>query len=114
MLTKSKIQLLKEHYAIANDYREGLENLMNKYLIEDSVFVYKNGMVYEATQGYFIKAAEYDSLMEAISNCNDSFEKNGIRITNNEKFMVGKIESQLSNCPTDSSIFDINHLTDIR
>ena len=45
MLTKSKIQLLKEHYAIANDYREGLENLMNKYLIEDSVFVYKNGIL---------------------------------------------------------------------
>lgn len=114
MLTKNKIQLLKEHYAIANDYREGLENLMNKYIIEDSVFVYKNGMAYEATQGYFVQIAEYDSLMEAISNCKDSFEKNGIRIINNEKFMIGKIETQLSNCPENSSVFDINHLIEIR
>lgn len=113
MLTKSKIQLLKERYEIANNYKEGLENLMNKYIIEDSVFIYKSGMVYEATQGYFVKIAEYNSLSEAISNC-DSFENTGIRITNNEKFMVGKLENQLSNCPKDSSIFDINHLADIR
>jgi hypothetical protein len=45
MLTKSKIQLLKERYEIANNYREGLENLMDKYIIEDSVFIYMNGMV---------------------------------------------------------------------
>ena len=41
MQTKSKIQLIRESLAMASDYREGLENLMNKYTIEDSVFVYK-------------------------------------------------------------------------
>lgn len=114
MLTKSKIQLIKESLAIANDYREGLENLTKKYNIEDSVFVYVGGMVQEATQGYFVEKSKHNSISEAIRHCNCEFGKYGIRIINNEEFIVGEIKRNLVKCSKDSTVFDINRLTDIR
>lgn len=113
MQTKSKIQLIREALAMASDYREGLENLMNKYTIEDSVFVY-NGMVHEATQGYFVVKSTHENIMEAIRNCNGDFINNGIRIINNKEFVVGEIKRNLVDCNKESKIFDINRLTDVR
>ena len=40
MLTKSKIQLIQESIKVANDFKTGLENIMEKYTIEDSIFMY--------------------------------------------------------------------------
>lgn len=114
MLTKSKIQLIREALAVANDYREGLENLMEKYTIEDSVFIYMNGMVHEATQGYFVEKSKYTDLMEAIRHCNGNFSGLGIRVINNEEFVVGEIKRHLVECDQNSKVFDINKLTDIR
>ena len=114
MLTKSKIQLIKESLEMANDYREGLENLTNKYTIEDSVFIYINGMVHEATQGYFVEKSKHDSILEAIRNCNGEFNRYGIRIINNKEFIVGEIKRNLVECSEDATVFDINRLTDIR
>lgn len=114
MLTKSKIQLIKESLAMANDYREGLENLTNKYTIEDSVFVYAGGMVHEATQGYFVEKSKHDSIQEAIRHCNGEFNKYGIRVVNNKEFIVGEIKRNLVECDKDATVFDINRLTDIR
>lgn len=114
MLTKSKIQLLKESLAKASDYKDGLENLMEKYTIEDSVFVYINGVVHEATQGYFVEKTKHDSLLEAIRGCNGEFGRYGIRIINNKEFVVGEIKRNLVECSNDSTVFDINKLTNIR
>ena len=114
MLTKSKIQLIKESLVMASDYREGLENLMEKYTIEDSVFIYMNGMVHEATQGYFVEKSKHTNLIEAIRNCNGNFHNLGIRVINNKEFVVGEIKKNLVECDKDSTVFDINRLTDIR
>lgn len=114
MLTKSRIQLIKESLVAANDYREGLENLTNKYIIEDSVFVYMGGMIHEATQGYFVEKSKHDSILEAIRHCNGHFDNYGIRIINNEEFIVGEIKRNLVECDKDAIVFDINRLTDIR
>lgn len=114
MQTKSKIQLIKEALAVANDYREGLENLMEKYTIEDSVFVYVGGMVQEAIQGYFVEKSKHDSLLEAIRNCNCEFGRYGIRIKENKEFVVGEIKRNLAECSQEATVFDINRLTDIR
>lgn len=114
MLTKSKIQLIREALEIANDYREGLENLMEKYTIEDSVFVYVGGMVHEATQGYFVEKSKHTTLLEAIRGCNGNFGGCGIRVINNKEFVVGEIKRNLVDCDKDSTVFDINKLTDIR
>ena len=114
MLTKSKIQLVKESLAMANDYREGLENLTNKYTVEDSIFVYTGGSVHEVTQGYFIEKSKHDSILEAIRHCNGEFNRYGIRIVNNAEFIVGEIKRNLVECEKDTTIFDINRLTDIR
>lgn len=114
MWTKSKIQLIKESLAMANDYREGLENLMDKYTIEDSVFMYKRNMAQEVTNGYFIEKSKHDTLLEAVRNCNCEFEKYGIRIINNKEFVVGEIKQKLSECCETDKVFDINQLIEVR
>ena len=114
MWTKSKIQLIKESIELMNDYKSGLENLMNKYTIEDSIFVYNNGMVHEATQGYFVETSKHDNILEAIKSCNNDFSSNGIRIIENKEFIVGHIKKNLVECSQDNKVFDINRLTDIR
>lgn len=113
MYTKSKIQLIREAIAIASNYRERLENLMEKYTIEDSVFAY-NGEVLEVTQGYFVVKSTHTDLKEAIRECNGDFLNNGIRIINNKEFVVGEIRKKFMDCDKESKIFDINRLTDIR
>lgn len=112
MLTKSKIQLIKEQLEVSNDYREGLENLMDKYMIEDSTFVYKNGMVYEATLGYFVEKSVHTSLQDAVRACN--INTCGIRIIENKEFIVGELKKTLSECSNDQKIFDITKLVDVR
>lgn len=114
MLTKSKIQIIKEGLMIADDYKNGLENLINKYLIEDSIFIYKNGMVFEATSGYFVEKSKHDNLMDAIKNCSQNFCDNGIRIIENKQFIVGELKKSIVECGEESPIFDINCLKEIR
>ena len=42
MYTKSIIQQTAENLKLKDNFRMALENLMEKYNIEDSVFIYKN------------------------------------------------------------------------
>ena len=120
MLTKSKIQIIKEQYAIADDYRGGLEKLMEKYNIEDSIFIHCNGMIYEATKGYFVEKSRYDNVVEAIHYWADlilesgNYMNCGIRIINNKEFVVGEVKKHLVECDKESKVFDINRLTEIR
>jgi hypothetical protein len=111
MWTKSKIQMINEMISLQNNYKEGLENLMEKYTIEDNIFLFKNGQIMEATKGYFVKKGEYSTLKEALENCNYSFDKVGIRIINNTTFEVGDIKSKLSECNiSENQVFDINNV----
>lgn len=113
MWTKSKIQLIKESIAMASDYEIRLENIMDKYTIEDSVFVY-NGRVQEVTQGYFVEKDKYNTIREAINACGGDYMNNGIRILNNKEYIVGDVKKNLSECIGSQNIFDINALTNVR
>ena len=71
-------------------------------------------MVHDATMGYFIEKSKHENVMEAIRNCNGDFLNKGIRIINNQEFIVGEIKRNLVECDEGSKIFDINRLVDIR
>ena len=98
MLTKSKIQLIREGLETLNDFRIGLENLMEKYKIQDSIFGYSNNGVYEVSNGYFEILQEYDNIKDAVRECYNSLDKKAIRIINNNKFEVGEIHMLRSEC----------------
>ena len=51
MQLKSKIQLIQERLMRKNSFIEGLNNIMEKYNIEDSVFSYGNGRLMEVCKG---------------------------------------------------------------
>lgn len=106
MQTKSKIQLILERNKIKESFGEGLISLMDKYNIKDNVFINNNGFVKEFTKGYFEVSDEYNTITEALKNC-DIFTQ-GIRIINNEKFQVGKACQMLSECDCEKPIMDIS------
>lgn len=108
MLVKSKIQLVNENIKLVQDFYESLANLTDKYIIEDSIFVYRDNKVFEATQGYFEVLKEFDNLNEAVKSCMQDFNNMGIRIMNNNKFISGKVRKNISECNNDNPIFDID------
>lgn len=112
MYTKSIIQQAVENFKVKDNFKTAINNLMEKYNIEDSVFVIKNGFLHEATKGYFVVEKEYDSLDLAISECN--VNTMGVRVMNNAKFQTGKLTKTLSECEEDKQVFDLDRLEDIR
>lgn len=104
MFTKSKIQQILEDREYKCNFLESLQNLMNKYTIEDSVFSY-SGKLNEITNGYFEIDSEYSTIEEAIGNYKNGM---GIRIINNESFQLGKLCKFISECDKEKSIMDIN------
>lgn len=112
MQTKSNIQLIKESIAIKEAAKTSLTNLMDKYNIEDSVFAFKNGMMYECTTGYFEVIGEYNNIDEAVKQAN--IKSQSIRVINNTTFQVGNIHNILSECAADNKVFDLNRLESVR
>ena len=110
MQTKSNIQLIKEAINLRNSFKDSLNNLMDKYTIEDSVFMY-NGGVKEVCKGYFEVIAENDSLQTSINEMTDVNE--AIRIINNEKFQRGIVHQFLNECTEGSQIFDIESIEEL-
>lgn len=108
MQLKSKIQLIQEKIAQKHAFFEGLNNIMNKYTIEDGVFAF-NGNVKEVCTGYFEVENEYNSLMSAINETD--IQTQGIRVINNEKFQVGNIKKNISECSEERQIFDLETIT---
>lgn len=112
MQTKSNIQLIKESIQLKNSIKESLNNIMDKYTVEDSVFMWRNGLN-ECTQGYFEVVSEFENLNEAIAVLNVNTQ--GIRILNNTTFQVGNIYSSIVECKDSTNqILDINLLETIR
>lgn len=111
MYTKSLIQQNIEVIRAKDNFRSAIEQLMEKYNIEDSVFVIKNGFMHEVVEGYFVTENEYSSLSEAVSACN--INTMGVRVIGNS-FQVGKIYSRLSECEDNKKVFDLKRLEDIR
>lgn len=114
MQTKSTIQLIKESCEKYSAYNDSLNDLMNRYMIEDSVFVFKNNQIFEVTKCYFEKINSFNSLTEALSACKYNFEQIGVRIVENKTFEIGYIRKTLSECHKNSSILDIDVLNDVK
>lgn len=112
MQTKSNIQLIKESIAIKEAAKTSLNNLMDKYTIEDSVFAFKNGIMYECTDGYFEVISEYDNVNEAVKNADVNSQS--IRVINNTIFQVGNVHTILTECASDNKVFDLNRLESVR
>ena len=103
MQLKSKIQQLQEQIIQKHGFMEGLENIMEKYTIEDSVFKYGNRCVMEVCKGYFELESEHESLVEAMKVADAC---KCIRIINNEKFQVGSVRQFISECG-EGQVFDL-------
>jgi hypothetical protein len=113
MYTKSIIQQKIELFEAKSNFKCSIENLMEKYNIEDSVFVYtKNSTIQEVVEGYFVIEAEYTDLMEAISACN--INNMGIRVMENKSFQIGTIHNIISECDNTKKVFDLKRLKDVR
>lgn len=112
MYTKSIIQQTIEALRAKENFKAAIENLMEKYNIEDSVFVLKNGFLCEATEGYFNVEFVYDSLDKAISESN--VNNLAVRVMNNNVFQTGKLYNTLSECKEDSSVLDLYRLAAVR
>lgn len=111
MYTKSIIQQAVEKLHEKDSFRIAIENLMEKYNIEDSVFIFKKGNMREVVEGYFVTDTDYTNLAEAISNCDP--QTMAIRVIG-ENFQVGTIHSKLCDCPENKKIFDLQVLENIR
>jgi hypothetical protein len=112
MYTKSIIQQTVENLKIKENFKQGIESLMNKYIIEDSVFVIKNNSVYEAVDGYFTVEDEFSTLQEAISKCDINIM--GVRVINSERFQIGNLCNTLLECKEAKKVFDLTRLEEIR
>jgi hypothetical protein len=111
MFTKSIIQQALEVEQAKYDFLSSIENLMEKYNIEDSVFIYKNGAMREVVEGYFVTDGEFTNLNEAVSTCD--INTMGIRIMGNQ-FQVGTVHSKISECASDKKVFDLMRLETVR
>lgn len=111
MYTKSIIQQTVERLQTKNQFKGAIAQLMEKYNIEDSVFVFRNGSMQEVVEGYFATENDYDNLDEAVSNCD--INTMGIRIMGT-KFQTGTIHNKISECSADKQVFDLKRLEDVR
>lgn len=112
MYTKSLIQQHLERIDLLESFKLNLNDIMDKYIIENSVFgVTRNGSVCEITNGYFIEEDKYNSLDECIRGLKDN---QYINILNNETFIAGVVENSLFNCPEQSKVLDLETLKYVR
>ena len=109
MKTTSKIYDAIQHFQSLSKFNESLNELMEKYNIEDSVFVYENGLK-EVCNGYFVPLATFESLEEALGTY---LYGNGIRILNNKEFQLGEVHKYLHECESADKIFDIELLKEV-
>ena len=111
MYTKSTIHQIREGFEIANNFRNSLNDIMEKYTIEDSVFIFRNNQLFEATSGYFECCNEYDNIMDAVRDCYGNYNTMGIRVIDNKTFETGKIYKTISECNHEKKILDIDCLS---
>lgn len=112
MYTKSLIQQHLERIELLESFKKDINELMDKYIIENSVFgMNHSGRAKEMVTGYFVIDESYDSL----SDCMKGLKNNQyIQITNNDKFSTGNIEYNLFNCPQDKKVLDLETLNYVR
>lgn len=107
MNTKSQIQLIRENLEMKSNFKNAIENILEKYNIKDNIFTW-NGWLTEPTRGYFVVNEEVEDLNEAIS------KGDAIRIIENNKFQAGIIYFNINDCPKDKTIINIENLQEIK
>lgn len=110
MNTKSKIQLISEELECRNNFNESLQNIMDKYVIEDSVFVFNEGQLKEVVKGYFVMDKDVLNIREAVRSVD--LNNGAVRVRGN-KLQIGNIYRNLSECPKDKQILDITTNSEI-
>lgn len=105
MYTRSLIQQQIERENRAFQFQEGLEKIMEKYNIKDSVFCDAKTGIVEVVKGYFVEAGTYDNLEDAIKH-----SAGCVRIQDNHAFTVGAVYESLTKCPEGSKILDLDTL----
>lgn len=111
MYTKSIIQQTVEAMQAKANFAVAVNRLMEKYNIEDSVFVFRNGTIHEVVEGYFVTESDHDTLSEAIAACD--IKTMGIRVMG-DKFQAGTIATKISECAADKKVFDLKRLENVR
>lgn len=103
MLTKSKIQLIKENLEYKNNIKIAIENLLEKFQINDNIFIWNNekNQLVEVVKGYFVIEKESDNLNDVMAdNCK------AIRVINN-KFQSGNVYLNTKFLPENKNIINI-------
>lgn len=93
MNQKSAIQLVAEVLVAKESFFTGLQEITEKYDIQDVVFCCDEyGQCHELNEGYYGEVAEYETLNEAKQNCDILMQ--GIRV-HEGKFAVGNLYRNL-------------------
>ena len=112
MYTKSLIQQHLERIELLESFKQDVNELMDKYIIENSVFGMNfNGRAKEIVTGYFIIDESYENLDDCIRGLKNN---QYIQIENNNKFSTGSMEYNLFNCPQDKKVLDLETLNYVR
>ena len=91
-LLKSKIQYMTENIQHSQSTRssmqEGLTSLMDKYMVNDSIFGLNQYGIYEYTNGYFAVISEHESLNDVINVSFEDLPKSYVICSENGKRKV--------------------------
>lgn len=111
MTTKSNIQIAIEQENIKNRFKHTLSNLVESYTVKGNVFAidYRKIPV-EVSNGYFVEEKEFDNLNDLIKE----MQLTQAVSINENKFILGHIEQQLSNCDENAKVLDIEYLKYVR
>ena len=108
MNTKSAIQLINEALMIKECFGQHLTELNEKYNIANNVFACSaSGNAEELNEGFYGEVGTYETLDEALKECNILLQ--GIRI-HEGKFSVGNLYKNLSDAKEDL-IIDLSNAT---
>lgn len=109
MNNRSNIQLQLESIHAKGEFAKQLHNILEKYDVQDTVFGIHRGL-YELSSGYFVESKTYDDLDLAIREMENG---QAIRVVESAKFILGDVYQNISDCPEDSHIFNIEYLEDV-
>ena len=110
MYTKSIIQQHIEKVNSLGILQESLSDFMDRYTISDGVFGLFQNRMYELTCGYMVQEQKFEKLEDAIRAMKP---QQGIRVVENRRFVIGDICSNLSSCPENCTVLDIEFLEEV-
>ena len=111
MNTVSNIQLVIEQENVKSRFKQALSSLVESHTVQGNVFAidYRRNPV-EVSNGYFVEEKEFDNLNDLIKE----MQLNQAVSINEDKFILGHVEQQLSNCDENAKVLDIEYLKYIR